>query len=562
VEKKRIAANDDCNLTGERYRENGVRASHYPTVPIGDICELFNGRAFKPEDWQRSDSGGLPIVRIQNLNTPDSEFNYYTGEVSDRNVINEGELLFSWSGSRGTSFGAHIWKGGKAVLNQHIFKVGFDESRATKMYLLHALNKAVTEVEENLHGGVGLVHITKGDLEKIRIPLPPLDVQKELVAEIEGYQKVIDGALAVIDNYKPTISCKARPLDVRELVLSALRKFKNRDSSLLQVCGNERSMTAKIACYLQGQFPAWDVDHEYNRDGDEPKRISDNSLIIPDIIVHRRGMSPNPNSRSNRLPSPASNYIVIEVKKGMYSEDDRRKLIDLVNTQDYQYAILLNLDSTKNPEEWINVVREPEAIVHVEEDRLKVPLGEAIDFVSGYAFKSIDMTEIPSGANFRRVVKIGNVGRDGHIDMADAQFHEYSEDLSRFVLHAGDIVMAMTGATVGKVAVVSEEGLLLNQRVGVLRAKTTVVQRYIFYLLCSTSFYNYCQRTAGGGAQGNIAPRAILEYPIPLPSLTTQQAIVDEIEAEQELVAATRELIARFEKKIQSTLARVWAEGK
>ena len=90
-------------------------------------------------------------------------------------------------------------------MNQHIFKVGFDAARATKMYLLHALNRAVVEVEENLHGGVGLVHITKGNLEKIEIPLPPLDVQMEIVAEIEGYQKVINGARAVLDNYIPHI---------------------------------------------------------------------------------------------------------------------------------------------------------------------------------------------------------------------------------------------------------------------------------------------------------------------------------------------------------------------
>jgi len=205
VEKEKVAANGEYNLSGERYREGSVRTLNYPTVQIGEICDLINGRAFKPEDWKRSDSGGLPIVRIQNLNTPDSEFNYYTGEVSDRHIINKGELLFSWSGSRGTSFGAHIWNGGKAVLNQHIFKVGFDESYATKMYLLHALNKAVTEVEENLHGGVGLVHITKGDLEKIAIPLPPLEVQKEIVAEIESYQKIIDGARAVVENYRPHI---------------------------------------------------------------------------------------------------------------------------------------------------------------------------------------------------------------------------------------------------------------------------------------------------------------------------------------------------------------------
>ena len=49
---------------------------------------------------------------------------------------------------------------------------------------------------------------------------------------------------------------------------------------------------------------------------------------------------------------------------------------------------------------------------------------------------------------------------------------------------------------------------------------------------------------------------------IPLPPLATQKSIVAEIEAEQALVAANRELITRFEKKIQSTLARIWGEEK
>ncbi|MBA3832261.1 MAG: hypothetical protein H0X34_10280 [Chthoniobacterales bacterium] len=47
---------------------------------------------------------------------------------------------------------------------------------------------------------------------------------------------------------------------------------------------------------------------------------------------------------------------------------------------------------------------------------------------------------------------------------------------------------------------------------------------------------------------------------IPLPTLATQQAIVAEIEAEQALVVANRELITRFEQKIQATLARIWGE--
>ena len=207
VEKSKVAEGGEYNLSGERYREKVNYASvKWPMLAIGEVCNLINGRAFKPQDWKRADSGGLPIVRIQNLNTPSSEFNYYTGEVRDRYIINHGQLLFSWSGSRGTSFGAHIWNGEKAILNQHIFKVEFDQIRAIKMYLYYVLNKAVAEVEQNLHGGVGLVHITKGNLERIQIPLPPLEVQRDIVSEIEGYQRVIDGARSVVENYRPHIA--------------------------------------------------------------------------------------------------------------------------------------------------------------------------------------------------------------------------------------------------------------------------------------------------------------------------------------------------------------------
>ena len=205
VGKNQITESGNWNLSGERYRLiDKLRMSNFELIAIGDLCRLINGRAFKPKDWEKKESGGLPIIRIQNLNNPKAEFNYFTGEVSEKHLVKKGELLFSWSGSRGTSFGAHIWYSDNAVLNQHIFKVEFDES-VIKKYLYYALNQAVAEIEENLHGGVGLVHITKGNLEKIQIPIPPLDIQKAIVAEIDGFQKIIDGARQVVGNYKPTI---------------------------------------------------------------------------------------------------------------------------------------------------------------------------------------------------------------------------------------------------------------------------------------------------------------------------------------------------------------------
>ena len=68
-------------------------------------------------------------------------------------------------------------------------------------------------------------------------------------------------------------------------------------------------------------------------------------------------------------------------------------------------------------------------------------------------------------------------------------------------------------------------------------------------------------KTVGRGANiRNLSQVILNELEIPLPPRATQQAIVAEIEAEQALVAANRELISRFEKKIQATLARVWGQ--
>ena len=183
---------DGARAVVDHYRPRIPIRPEWPMVEIGTICELINGTAFKASDWEHKEQGGLLIVRIQNLNEPNAPFNYFSGSVSPRHLIEHNELLFSWSGSRGTSFGAHIWRGGRAILNQHIFKILFPGNKAVREYLLHILNRAVAEIEENLHGGVGLVHITKGNLERIKIPLPSLAVQKAIVAEIETEQALVD----------------------------------------------------------------------------------------------------------------------------------------------------------------------------------------------------------------------------------------------------------------------------------------------------------------------------------------------------------------------------------
>lgn len=147
---------------------------------IRDLIQLINGKAFKPSDWS---DNGLPIIRIQNLNKPNSKFNYCDFEVDNKYIIEKGDLLVAWSGTPGTSFGAFIWNEDKAVLNQHIFKCPiFGNMSAEFLKLL--INSNLDIMISRAYGAAGLKHIKKGDFESIIIALPSLFEQNEIVKRV------------------------------------------------------------------------------------------------------------------------------------------------------------------------------------------------------------------------------------------------------------------------------------------------------------------------------------------------------------------------------------------
>ena len=177
-------------------------STEWDTVRLGDALTLINGRAFKPAEWSET---GLPIVRIQNLNNPDAPFNYYEGTLPEKFLLNTGDLLFAWSGTPGTSFGAHIWRGKKACLNQHIFKIKFDEKEFDKRFLQFAINQNLQDYIFQAHGGAGLAHITKGKFENSELPKPPLGIQRDIVAEIEKQFSRLDEAVANLKRVKANL---------------------------------------------------------------------------------------------------------------------------------------------------------------------------------------------------------------------------------------------------------------------------------------------------------------------------------------------------------------------
>ena len=180
-----------------------------------------------------------------------------------------------------------------------------------------------------------------------------------------------------------------------------------------------------------------------------------------------------------------------------------------------------------------------------------VELGEVCEFVGGYAFKSEDLKKEKNTPEDRAIIKIGNVGKNGELEIEDAQYYQYNKFLDKFIINKGDILIAMTGATVGKVASSQFEGLLLNQRVGLLRAKENkLLKPFLKSILFTNEFYEYCQINAGGGAQGNISPNQIKSYKIPLPPLEIQEQIVSEVEGYSAIITGAKQIVANWKPKI------------
>jgi len=279
-----------------------------------------------------------------------------------------------------------------------------DRSKVIPEYVALMLTKLVPIMNALATGGT-FKEISKSRFCELKIPLPPREVQKEIVAEIEGYQKVIDGARAILDNYRPYI-----PIDPEWPMVEL------GDSTLFRV--------------ESGGTPKSDVQ-EYWGGGISWATLVDlpASDFISEITATKRTISDKGLRASSAKMIPANSIIV----------------------------------STR------------------------ATIGRI----------AINRIPIATNQGFKNII------------IADSER-----------------------------AVPEYVALAINKIVPIMEA-------------CAT-----------GGTFTELSKTIFCELQIPLPPLKTQQAIVAEIEAEQALVAANRELIERFTTKIQSTIARVWGDDE
>ena len=151
---------------------------------LGDVATYINGYAFKPED---RGSEGLPIIRIQDLTGNAYDVGFYNGNYPERIEIKNGDVLISWS----ASLGVYIWNRGRALLNQHIFKVVFDKAEVNKQYFVYAVKYNLKEMETKAHGAT-MKHIIKKDFDNTRIPFPSLEEQAKIANILSKVANIIE----------------------------------------------------------------------------------------------------------------------------------------------------------------------------------------------------------------------------------------------------------------------------------------------------------------------------------------------------------------------------------
>jgi type I restriction enzyme S subunit len=149
-------------------------------------------------------------------------------------------------------------------------------------------------------------------------------------------------------------------------------------------------------------------------------------------------------------------------------------------------------------------------------------LGEVCDFQNGFAFQSKTYKE--SGLPILRITNIQN----DEIDTKELVFFDtkdYKVNLDRFKVYQGDLLIAMSGATTGKLGINNSETVFyLNQRVGKFIPKKHLNKAFLYYFL--TTKVEESLRIAAGAAQPNLSTEQINNFEIPLPPLPEQQRIV------------------------------------
>ena len=211
VTKDKLAANGEFSLSGERYREVATASHTFPLARIADVCTV------NPRKSQLADRD--PDTRVSFVPMADLNEHKIAFEPKEDKLLSEVSASYTYFEDNDVLVAkvTPCFENGKAGIARNLLGgIGFGSS---EFYVLRSNGQVLPEwiyfcvmhplfrdvAVAQMTGTGGLQRVPRDYVENFQIPLPPLEEQKEIVAAIQGHQKVIDGARAVLDHYRPQI---------------------------------------------------------------------------------------------------------------------------------------------------------------------------------------------------------------------------------------------------------------------------------------------------------------------------------------------------------------------
>ena len=199
VKKKKIAENGDYNLTGDRYREAvDYSKVKWPMVKLGEVAEVISGQS-PPGKYYNDKGEGIPFYQgktefTEKVVGSPKKWTTYTTKIAVPD-----DILMSVR----APVGPVNFTKQEICIGRGLAAIRCNQKKINHNYLFFLLKEKESEIQGNK--GAAFSSINRKDIQQLKIPLPPLEVQKEIVAELDSYQKVVDGARQVAENWKPRI---------------------------------------------------------------------------------------------------------------------------------------------------------------------------------------------------------------------------------------------------------------------------------------------------------------------------------------------------------------------
>ncbi len=213
VKKSVIAATGDYNLSQERYKQTTRIQSQYPMVKLGEVCALVRGVTYSKRD--EVSKGGCPVLRANNVAKDTSSLDLSeikrvseSVQFSEEKKLQANDIFICMaSGSK-----EHIGKVAFVSSDTEYYFGGFMGAVRVKpnqiepAYLFQQLrhNRFNQFLREQI-AGANINNLNAKIFYRFEIPLPPMEVQQSLVEEINSYQRLLDAAQTIIQNYHPTL---------------------------------------------------------------------------------------------------------------------------------------------------------------------------------------------------------------------------------------------------------------------------------------------------------------------------------------------------------------------